>query len=220
MKRGDTIPNDIARLKGSRFVAAIESDEDKRLSESLIKQLTGQDRISARFMRSEWFDFNPTFKIWLATNHKPVIRGTDHAIWRRIRLIPFTVTIPDEEQDEELVEKLKEEHPGILNWAVEGARKWQKKGLEVAEKVKVATAQYRLEMDVLAGFLEDCCLIGPRYEATSKDLYIAYTAWCEANGEQVMTQIALGLRLEERGFSPKRTERSRLWTGIGLMTHL
>ncbi|HLI51013.1 MAG TPA: phage/plasmid primase, P4 family, partial [Thermomicrobiaceae bacterium] len=134
-KRQDAIPNDVARLRGARFVAAVETEDGRRLSEPLVKQLTGGDRVTARFMRAEWFEFSPTFKLWLATNHKPVIRGTDHAIWRRIRLIPFTVTIAEADQDKELPAKLRAEMPGILRWAIDGCLSWQRDGLGVPEAV-------------------------------------------------------------------------------------
>ena len=115
-KKENAIPNDIARLRGARFVYASETEDGKRLAESAIKDLTGGDTVSARFMRGEWFDFKPTFKLWVATNHKPVVRGTDSAIWDRIRLIPFTVTIPEDERDKHLPARLLAELPGILAW--------------------------------------------------------------------------------------------------------
>ena len=217
VKRGDSIPNDLARLKGTRLVAAMESDEGRRLSEALIKQLSGGDRIPARFMRSEWFEFQPTFKIWLATNHKPVIRGTDLAIWRRIRLVPFTVTISEQEEDKQLGEKLQAEFPGILRWAVEGCLAWQQHGLGMPEAVKNATAGYREEMDVLGAWVAECCVIEPNAKAGAKELYASYTAWCEAGGERALSQRAFGLQLGERGFERYRgTGKKHMWRGIGL----
>ena len=120
VKRSGGVPNDVARLKGARFVTASETEEGRRLAESLVKDLTGQDTISARFMWAEWFDFKPTHALHLSTNHKPEIRGTDAAIWRRIRLIPWAVTIPPAEQDRKLAEKLRDELPGVLAWIVRG----------------------------------------------------------------------------------------------------
>jgi putative DNA primase/helicase len=217
VKRGDSIPNDLARLKGTRLVAAMESDEGRRLSEALIKQLSGGDRIPARFMRAEWFEFQPTFKIWLATNHKPVIRGTDLAIWRRIRLVPFTVTISEQEEDKQLGEKLQAEFPGILRWAVEGCLAWQQHGLGMPEAVKNATAGYREEMDVLGAWVAECCVIEPNAKAGAKELYASYTAWCEAGGERALSQRAFGLQLGERGFERYRgTGKKHMWRGIGL----
>jgi putative DNA primase/helicase len=123
-KKGEQATNDIARLKGARFVFAMESDDHGRLAESVIKILTGNDMISARFLYGEYFQFIPTFKIVMATNHKPRIGGMDHAIWRRIKLIPFLQTFPDEKQDKKLGEKLEKEMPGILSWMVEGCLRW------------------------------------------------------------------------------------------------
>jgi putative DNA primase/helicase len=218
VKRGEAIPNDMARLKGARLVAAVESDEGRRLSEALVKQLTGGDRIAARFMRAEWFEFKPSFKIWLATNHKPVIRGTDHAIWRRIRLIPFDVTIPDAQQDKRLPEKLREELPGILNWAIEGCLAWQRDGLGISEEVTAATAAYREEMDVIGGWVTDHCVTGDAVRTKASDLYAAYRTWCENAGEKPVSQRKLASLLRERGFTPDKDKHARYWLGIGLVT--
>lgn len=220
LKRPGSIPNDVARLRGARFVSASESEEGRRLAESLIKDLTGRDTISARFMRAEWFDFVPECKIWLATNHKPEIRGTDKAIWDRIRLIPFEVTIPEDKQDKQLADKLKEELPGILAWAVEGCLAWQREGLGVTEKVRAATRAYRDEMDILAGFIEDCCIEGADKEALAGDLHQAYKDW---GGD--LGQRKFGLALKERGFTKgrKTTEPHKgrvLWRGLGLLVNL
>ena len=157
VKRRGAIPNDVARLKGARFVIACEADAENRLAESLIKQMTGGDTISARFLHQEWFDFEPTHKVFFGTNHKPVIKGTDYAIWRRIRLVPFEITIPEGERDKNLPEKLKAEADGILAWAVQGCLVWQQQGLGVPEEVKAATDSYREEMDILGEFLKDRC---------------------------------------------------------------
>jgi putative DNA primase/helicase len=129
MKKSGGIPNDVAALRGARLVGAVEVESGRRLAEVLIKEVTGGDLISARFLHAEWFSFKPEFKIFLAANHKPVIRGTDHAIWRRIHLIPFNVQIPEAERDKELPDKLKAELPGILNWAIDGCILWRDQGL-------------------------------------------------------------------------------------------
>jgi len=228
-KRGDSIPNDIARLRGARLVTAIETDEGKRLAESLVKQMTGGDTVVARFMRAEWFEFKPEFKLFLATNHKPVIRGTDKAIWRRIRLIPFTVTIPDAEQDKALPDKLKAELPGILNWCVQGCLDWQSEGLGAPEEVKAATAEYRREMDVLAVFLTECCISPPRggdiqdsptpLKTRASELYNAYVKWCEENNEYKMSGTTFGRRLTERGFEKKRQDYGWEYQGIGVLSN-
>lgn len=216
VKRNEGVPNDVAALKGARLVAASEAEEGKRLAESLIKSLTGGDKISARFMRAEWFEFDPTFKIWLSTNHKPVVRGTDIGIWRRLRLIPFEVTIPDAERDETLPEKLRAELPGILNWALAGCRDWLARGLGLPEEVKRATQAYRDEMDVLARFIEDCCVEHKNAFVAAASIYGAYRTWTEDNGERPETQTGFGKRLRERGFSDERRLGKRGWSGMSL----
>lgn len=219
--RHDIIPNDVARLRGARFVSASESEENRRLAESLIKDLTGQDTVSARFLFGEWFDFRPECKVWLGTNHKPQIRGTDNAIWDRIRLVPFTVRIPDDQQDPHLREKLLTEAPGILAWAVRGCLAWQQEGrLKPPSEVVHATAAYRQEMDVLGPFIEDCCVVQQGAEATSKDLHAAFVNWCVTNGESAMSKVQLGQRLAEMGFVPAvrpGKPQLRIWRGIGLL---
>ncbi|MEC1100635.1 DNA primase family protein, partial [Bacillus paralicheniformis] len=134
-KNDSAINNDIARLDGARFVSAVESEEGQQLSESLVKQITGGEKMSARFLRQEYFEFTPEFKVFFTTNHKPIVKGSDEGIWRRIRLIPFTVTIPKEKVDKKLPQKLSAEMPGILRWAIEGCLKWQKEGLGEPEAI-------------------------------------------------------------------------------------
>ena len=203
-KRSGGVPNDVARLKGARFVAAAETEEGRRLAESLVKDLTGQDTISARFMRAEFFDFKPTHKLWLSTNHKPEIRGTDNAIWRRIRLVPWSVTIPSAERDRKLPKKLRQELVGVLAWTVRGCLDWRRDGLGEPEEVRAATAQYRAEQDVLAAFLEERCVVRPEAWVKFADLHGAYATWCEEAKERAETKRAFGARLKERGFEPGR----------------
>ena len=158
LARGQTndISSDIARLKGPRFVTCAEPNEGARLDEGLIKQLTGGDRVTARRLYADEMEFVPKFKIWMGTNHKPVIRGRDYGIWRRLRIIPFDVKIPAEKVDRRLKYKLRAEYPGILRWAVEGCRLWQREGLAMPQAVEDALAEYKSEMDVLAAFLAAC----------------------------------------------------------------
>jgi len=216
---GDAIPNDLARLRGVRLVTAAETGDGRRLDEERVKALTGGDVISARFMRGEWFDFQPVFKLALATNHLPVIRGTDHAMWRRVRLIPFTVTIPDDEQDKALTDKLLDELPGILAWAVTGCLDWQHHGLQPPAAVMAATSEYREEMDTLGAFIDDACELNPAATVNAADLYLAYTTWCEINGERFpLTQTAFGRRLTERDMPSHRNGAQRLRRGITLRT--
>ncbi len=213
------VNNDIARLRGARFVAAVETDEGKRLSESLIKEMTGGDTITARFLFTEFFEFIPAFKVWLACNHKPVIRGTDHAIWRRIRLIPFLVTIPEAEQDKELADKLKAEASGIMAWAVRGCMKWRAEGLKSPDKVMMATAEYRSEMDTIGAWIDECCKIGQlHYETGASVLYENYKQWAASNGEWVMSQKKLSLKLTERGYQKNSKSSGAFYIGIRIKT--
>jgi putative DNA primase/helicase len=216
LQRDRGIPNDIARLAGARLVYAIEAEANRRLAESLVKQLTGGDAITARFLHAEYFEFHAEFKIFLAANHRPNIRGADHAIWRRIKLIPFDVRIPDEEQDKQLKDKLKAELPGILNWALEGCDDWIRNGLSYPEAVQHATQEYRSKMDVLADFLRECCEIGVADEVASSVLYKAYREWCDTAGEKAVTQTAFSLMLEERDFVKQPRRDANYWVGIRL----
>lgn len=210
--------NDLARLKGARFVAATETDEGRRIAEGLVKQLTGDDKVSARFLFKETFEFKPTAKLWLATNHKPVVRGTDYGFWRRVRLIPFTRQFAPEERDTRLPEKLRKELPGILRWAVEGARLYRQEGMQVPDKVRAATAEYQAESDVIGAFIADCCVLNPLAKVPVSELYHAYTSWCSANGEPSLSQRIFGKRLKERGDveQVKGSKGVRMWKGIGL----
>jgi len=220
-KWGNRIPNDVARLKGARFVDAAEAESGKHLAEGLIKQLTGGDKISARFLYGEYFEFDPTFKIFLAVNHKPTIRGSDHAIWRRIRLIPFSVTIPPEEQDKTLSEKLKTEAPGILRWAVEGCLLWQIEGLGLPDSVKAATAEYRSEMDAISDFIKEYCEVTPGVKTPFSDLFYKYQDWCIENEEEDKDQLSkkeFGQCLTEFGFAAGRNRAlGRFREGIKLL---
>ena len=156
---GSPIRNDLARLNGARFVSAVEIGMGKKLDEALVKQLTGGDQVTARFLYNEFFEYKPEFKLFIAANHKPDIQGVDHGIWRRIHLIPFDVTIPTEEIDRDLPDKLRAELTGILAWAVQGCREWQEHGLNVPASIANATAAYRDEMDIVAEFLNDRCTL-------------------------------------------------------------
>ena len=222
VKRRGAIPNDVARLKGARFVIACEADAEQPLAESLIKQMTGGDTISARFLHQEWFDFEPTHKVFFGTNHKPMIKGTDYAIWRRIRLVPFEITIPEGERDKNLPEKLKAEADGILAWAVQGCQVWRQHGLGVPEEVKAATNSYREEMDILGEYLKDRCRLSLESKVFSKDLYESYSAWCLDNGQEPVGQRSFVSALKEKGFKRCRIGHGgvRGWIGIGLMEML
>ena len=210
--------NDVARLVGTRFVSAVETESGKSLDEALVKQLTGGDTITARFLFKEFFEFKPAFKIWFAANHKPNIKGGDHGIWRRIRLVPFTITIPPDERDPQLPAKLAGELPGILAWAVRGCLEWKSSGLGVPDEVKAATDSYKDEMDALGGFLDECCLIRDEAVVSAKELYQRYSTWCEENGERAKSKKGLAMGLRERGFKNfKGTKGRRSWRGLRVL---
>jgi putative DNA primase/helicase len=218
VKREGAIPNDVARLKGARMVYTAEGEEGRRLAEGFIKDATGGDVISARFLHGEWFEFRPEFKLWMATNHKPIIRGTDPAIWDRIRLIPFLVRIEKAIPRRVLMARLCAELPGILAWAVRGCLEWQRSGLDVPEEVAAATDAYRQEMDMVGRFLQEGCVFAPNARTGATVLYNAYKQWCEETGERTLTQQTFGTRLSERGLERKRgTGGKGGWWGIGLV---
>lgn len=202
---GDSANSDIARLKGSRFVTSEEPTEGVRLNEGLLKQLTGGSKVTCRFLYGDEFEYTPEFKIWIATNHKPIVRGTDYGIWRRIKLIPFEVNIPKEKVDKDLKLKLKKEFPQIFKWAVDGCIKWRKSGMTEPQCVQDAVKEYKHEMDLLAGFIEECVEID--YESNekvlAKDLFSAYIRWAKENKEYEMSSkkffSEIGNRLPDKG---------------------
>lgn len=193
----EMIRDDVAALAGKRFVATIETDEGRALAEALMKTLTGGDKITARFLYKNSFSFEPTFKIWLAANHKPVVRNNDHGVWRRIKLVPFTEHIAPEERDPQLAQKLAAELPGILNWALAGLRIWQTKGLVEPECVRLGTEEYRNESDQLGQFVGECCVVAPTARVRPSQLYQKYTEWCESRREKAKSMIAFGRSLLE-----------------------
>ena len=215
-RKGEAIGNDLARLRGTRFVTTTETEQGKKIAEPLIKQITGNDRITARFLYGEYFNFQPTFKVFMATNHKPSIRGADHGIWRRIKLIPFTTRIPEEKQDKHLEDKLKKEVSGILNWLLEGVSRWRNEKLKAPPVVLTATDEYRSEMDIIGNFVKDCCIQKPGITIKVRELYKAYQQWCTDNNERVASERYLALRLQEIGFERTRTAENRFWKGLGL----
>jgi putative DNA primase/helicase len=208
------VRNDLAKLNGARFVTAIESDSGKRMDETAVKQLTGGDTVTARFLYSEHFEFTPQFKLWLGTNHKPTIRGQDEGVWRRIRLIPFTVSIPLEQQDHNLRDKLKQEASGILNWALKGLVQWRANGLQEPAAVKDATKEYRTDQDVLAHFIATRCIEKADTESPARDLYQAYKQWASETNEYVMNERVFSNVLAERGFKKVRHGAGMVWKGI------
>lgn len=217
-KNNDNNTNDLASLKGIRFASTSEIGEGKRMAEATVKSLTGGDEISCRFLYGEYFTFRPQAKIFLATNHKPEIKGTDQAIWERIHLIPFTQYITEEERDKHLLDKLKAEADGILLWAVDGCLAWQSEDLNPPDVVRSAVKSYREEMDVLASFINECCKIAPYAKVQSGQLYEKYQTWCRENGEIAVSQKNFSLRIKEKGFNNiKGTGGRMFWEGIGLI---
>lgn len=216
VKPGTSGPtSDIARLKGARFVTSAEPNEGVRLNEGLVKQLTGGDKVTASRKYENEFEFYPEFKLWMSTNHKPVIRGTDIGIWRRICLIPFTVCIPEERVDKNLKFKLRQELPGILKWAVDGCLMWQREGLEQPPAVKQATAEYRSEMDVISAFIAECCQTGARFTEKAKDVFQAYAKWARENNEYEMKSTKFGIEMAKR-FEKQRMRDGIIYKGLQL----
>jgi putative DNA primase/helicase len=196
-------------LRGARLVTAIETEEGKRWDEAKIKALTGGDRIQARFMRQDFFEYTPRFKLMIAGNHRPAIRSVDEAIRRRMNLIPFTVTIPTEERDLELADKLKAEWPGILAWMIEGCLIWQHNGLRPPQAVTAATEDYLEAEDALHTWIDECCETGPSESDSIANLWAGWKAWAEAAGEHVGNKRKFGQKLEDKGFSRAKGAKGR-----------
>lgn len=215
---GNGINSDIARLKSARFVTTEEPSEGVRLNEGLVKQLTGGGKVTCRFLFGDEFEYEPEFKIWIATNHKPVIRGTDVGIWRRIRLIPFEVNIPKEKVDKNLKYKLREEMPQILRWAVEGCMLYAKEGLEMPKCVQDATAAYKSEMDLLQAFTDSCVIIDYTVGkgVPANELYSAYVKWAERNNEYVMTSRKFFTEIAKKLPEKKREAKGIVYGQIRL----
>lgn len=207
--------SDIARLKGARLVTSVEPNEGARLDEGLIKQLTGGDVVTARKLYGDEFEFKPEFKLWMATNHKPIIRGTDTGIWRRIHLIPFGVQIPEDKVDKHLKYKLHKELSGIFRWIVEGFRLWKEEGLELPACMKDAVTEYRHEMDVISGFVDACCVVGEG-ETKANSLFYAYRKWAENDKEYVMSNTKFGTEMSKK-FQKVRTVDGYVYKGIKLI---
>lgn len=208
VKKNDNVNTDIARLSKARFVTSSEPNEGFRFDEGLIKQLTGGDKVTARFLYAEEFEYTPKFKIWVSTNHKPIIRGTDDGIWRRLVLIPFDVQIPEEKVDKDLKYKLLREAPAILNWMAEGAYMWMQEGLAMPEKLKEAVQKYRNEMDTLGQFIEDCYKVDKNSSEKVSNLHQAYKTWSNDNltSTKVLGMKSFSQKMEERFVKESRRD--------------
>lgn len=213
VKQTNGVNTDIARLKGARLVTSSEPNEGFRLDEGLLKQLTGGDKVTARKLYGDEFEFNPQFKLWLATNHKPIVRGTDDGIWRRLILVPFNVQIPDHKVDKDLKYKLQREASGILNWAVDGCLKWQREGLKVPSIIENASKGYRNEMDVLEGFIADCLSVGSGYTLPASIAYKAYKNWATDNNQYLMNSTKFGRELSMK-YPKKRINTGIVYEGL------
>lgn len=213
---GERHPTELTTLHGRRLVIAHETDDGGRLSEALVKQLTGGDAITARGMRQDFWTFQPVHKILMLTNHRPRVRGTDFALWRRLRLVPFNVRFDGDKRDKTMPDRLKAESQGILAWLVRGCLEWQKTGLAEPSAVMAATAEYRSAEDVLAGFFEDCCILGNNLKCKATQLYETYKSWCERTGERTLTQRAFGEAMTTRGFE-RRASNGSWYVGIGIV---
>jgi putative DNA primase/helicase len=213
VKKNESHPTERADLFGKRFVSTIETEEGKRLAEALMKQMTGGDKLRARKMRQDFFEFEPTHKIILAANHKPIVRGTDYAAWRRIKMVPFTVTIPEDEKDKKLAAKLRAELSGILNWALRGCLEWAAYSLAEPDEVSQATKDYRLEQDTVERFITECCTVLPQARVKVTALYEGYGKW---SGDKFTTQPQFNERLRAKGYESKRESHGYFWRGLAL----
>ncbi len=206
--------SDIARLKGARFVTSVEPNECMRLNEGLLKQITGDDVITARKLYGDEFEFRPEFKLWMATNHKPTIRGTDLGIWRRIHIIPFLITIPDEKVDKHLSEKLMQELPDIFAWIAQGYTLWKSEGLRKPKVIEDAVEEYRNEMDVVSAFLSSDYVVQGG-ECKAQALYAVYCQWCVECTEYKMSSTKFGREIAKR-YNKTRKNTGWFYTGISL----
>lgn len=209
-------PNEVMRLKGARLAWASESGEGKRLDEERVKRLSGDDILSGRHLYKEFLDFAPTHKLWVACNHRPVISGTDFGIWRRVRVIPFTVTVSDEDVNPRLKDELQAEASGIFNWLVDGVANWRAAGerLPLPEKVKAANDEYRTDSDLIGGWIDECCEICNGCSEVGSKLYESYRQWARENGMRELSSRNLGRRLSEKGYVRRKTHGQVLWDGL------
>lgn len=204
---------DIAKLAGARLVTTTEPNEGVRFDEGLIKQLTGGDRVTARFLYEDEFEYTPQFKLWMATNHKPFIRGTDDGIWRRMAIVPFTVQIPEHRVDKKLTHKLRREINAILHWAVEGYLKWQQDGLKEPQCIKDQRQEYRTEMDSIEAFIQECCVLDSFSNVQAKTLFQAYREWASENGQYMMSNTKFGREMAKK-FIKRKSDGVIVYGGL------
>ena len=212
-------PTELAGLQGSRLVTAVETEEGRRWHESRIKTLTGGDKIAARYMRGDFFEFTPAFKLVIAGNHRPALRTVDEAMQRRFRMVPFTTTIPEAERDPRLTENLRAEWPGILKWAIDGCVEWFATGLAAPETVREASKAYLQAEDTLQQWIDDRCDLGPNAWTATASLFADWQKFADSAGEFVGSQKRFTEKLSNRGFQVQRTMTARGFTGIALRSH-
>ncbi len=213
----DAHPTGVADLFGLRLAVLHESDAGRRLAEGTVKRLTGGDRLKARRMREDFWSFDPSHTFHVLTNHKPLVKGTDEGIWRRLRLIPWDVVIPAAERDEHLGDRLALEADAVFAWIVTGYTDWREQGLGEPEPVVNATAAYRAESDAVGRFIAECCLVGRHFTVQSSHLFEAWSRWCAGEGEEPGTARSFAIALQNRGYDARKSG-VMIWGGIGLAT--
>jgi len=217
LKKSDAVPTDRARLQGKRLVISSELDEKMSLGEAEVKDIVSRETIVARKLHKDFFEFEPTHVLWILGNHRPRVSGTDDGIWRRLLLVPFNVTIPENERDPDLLNNLRRSHlPAIMNWAIEGARHYLEAGLNPPELIREASNAYREDMDVVRRFLSACCCLAPDFQAPVRMLYDCYRDWAQRGGEYPLSNRRFKQRLEELGHVQGRSTTARFWVGIRL----
>ncbi len=214
-----SIPNDIARLQGTRFVLMSEPDPGKRFSDNAVKSLTGGDTIIARYLHKEFFEFQMKAKMIMLTNHEIKAIGTDHGLWRRMVVIPFTYQVPEDKKDKHLQEKLIADAEAVLAWMVDGCLLWQKEELEQPKELIKVKNEYRMGQDAVGLFLDACCAEDPKVKISATSLYKAFIAWCQDTGEYEISQRLFGSRLREKGFTNVKSG-TVYWFGLRLLDNL
>lgn len=215
MNKRNEATNDLAALRGKRFITAIETNEDRRLDEARVKSVTGGDRITCRFLYGEYFTYRPSFKIWMAVNHKPLIKGTDRGIWRRICLIPFTQNF-EGKADKELTSKLRAELSGILNWALAGLKDWKQQGIGRAKAIELASDEYRKESDLLQQWLNECITTNSNEKIGCTDAYNSFKEWSKSRGYPVFSMNSFSRAMTEKGYKSKPNGKRREYVGLKL----